>query len=67
MTQRKQNRQNMQIGTYPRHVLLRMKPNDFYRLHQRAAENRHSLNYELNLIVKEALDPGNGKGAITID
>ena len=59
----KESRKNMEIGTYPRHVLLRMQPSDFYRLHQRAAENNRSLNFEVNSIVREALSGEKTKAA----
>lgn len=48
-------RAKMRIGEYPRHILLRVQPVVFHRLHLRAAENGRSLNFEINEVLRVAL------------
>lgn len=53
---KKRIREKMRIGTPPRYVLLRMKPETFYRLHEAASRNHRSLNFEANTIIQSALN-----------
>ena len=53
-------RKKMVLGEYPRHLLVRVKAETFSRLHERAARNNRSLNFELNEIIGQALS--NEKG-----
>lgn len=57
-------RKKMVIGEYPRHLLVRVKPETFYQLHERAVRNNRSLNLEVNTIFQSAL---NEKGATPSD
>ena len=57
------HRRKMKIGMAPSHILLRLKPVDFHRLHQRAAENGRSLNFELNTMLTSVLDGEHKKSA----
>ena len=49
-------RKKMVIGEYPRHLLVRVKSETFFRLHERAAKNNRSLNLEVNTILQSALN-----------
>ena len=53
-------RQKMQIGEYPRHLLVRVKSETFFQLHERAARNNRSLNFEMNEISDQALNTEKG-------
>lgn len=57
-------RQKMTIGTYPKHILLRVKPDTFHRLHLRATENNRSLNLECNEILRTALKNENAPESV---
>jgi len=49
-------RRKLKLGVYPKHILMRVSPELFHRLHLRAARHGRSLNFELNEIVRLALD-----------
>ena len=53
----------MVLGREARQILFKMQPDLFFALHQRAAENNRSLNFEVNLIVREALSGEKAKAA----
>jgi len=53
-------RKYLAIGTQPRQILLRLPPELFHRLRQRAKANKRSLNFECNEIIRSALEKTKG-------
>lgn len=58
-------RRKMKIGTQPKQILLRVKPEIYHKLHARATENNRSLNFECNEILSAALEKTKGATTVT--
>ena len=56
-------RKKMTFDGYPRHILLRVRPDLFHRLHERAARNNKSLNFDLTELIQATLDSETAKAA----
>ena len=52
-------RKKMTFYDVPRNLEVRVMPEVFFRLHERAAKNGRSLNLEVNEIISAAIDSRN--------